>query len=91
MKDKLNDLLREGTERIQAAKSESELDEVKGSLIGKQGAITEIMKEMPKLDAALRPEMGKLVNNVKTLITEQIAAKKEELVLKAGAVPADFD
>ncbi|MBE6705299.1 MAG: phenylalanine--tRNA ligase subunit alpha, partial [Ruminococcaceae bacterium] len=91
MKDKLNALLREGTEKIQAAKSESELDEVKGALIGKQGALTEIMKEMPKLDAALRPEMGKLVNNVKTLITEQIASKKEELVLKAGAVPEDFD
>ena len=91
MKDKLNDLLREGTEKIQAAKTESELDEVKGALIGKQGALTEIMKEMPKLDAALRPEMGKLVNNVKTLITEQIASKKEELVLKAGAVPEGFD
>ena len=44
MKDKLNDLLREGTEKIQAAKTESELDEVKGALIGKQGALTEIMK-----------------------------------------------
>ena len=32
-----------------------------------------------------------IVNNVKTLLTEQISAKKEELVLKAGAVPQDFD
>ncbi len=91
MKDKLNDLLREGAEKIQAASTESELEAVKGALIGKQGALTEIMKEMPKLDPALRPEIGKLVNNVKTLLTEQIAAKKEELVLKAGAVPEDFD
>ena len=67
MKEKLDLLLREGAAKIEAAKTESELQEIKGSLLGKQGAVTELLKEIPKLDVALRPEMGKAVNNVKNV------------------------
>ena len=80
MKEKLETLLKEGTARIEATQSEAELQEVKGALLGKQGSITELLKEIPKLDVALRPEMGKAVNNVKSLLTEQINPK---------AAPAD--
>lgn len=38
MKEKLTQLLQEGQEKIQTARSESELQEVKGLLLGKQGA-----------------------------------------------------
>ena len=44
MKDKLDALLKEGAEKIQAAASEAELQEVKGALLGKQGSITELLK-----------------------------------------------
>ena len=91
MKEKLETLLKEGTARIEATQSEAELQEVKGALLGKQGSITELLKEIPKLDVALRPEMGKAVNNVKALLTEQIENRREELKLKASAIPADFD
>ena len=72
MKEKLDLLLREGAAKIEAAKTESELQEIKGALLGKQGAVTELLKELPKLDVSLRPEMGKAVNNVKNLLTEQV-------------------
>ena len=91
MKEKLEALLREGTARIEATQSEAELQEVKGALLGKQGSITELLKEIPKLDVALRPEMGKAVNNVKSLLTEQIEGRREALKLKASAIPEDFD
>ena len=91
MKEKLETLLKEGTARIEVTQSEAELQEVKGALLGKQGSITELLKEIPKLDVALRPEMGKAVNNVKALLTEQIENRREELKLKASAIPADFD
>ena len=91
MKEKLETLLKEGTARIEATQSEAELQEVKGALLGKQGSITELLKEIPRLDVALRPEMGKAVNNVKALLTEQIENRREELKLKASAIPADFD
>ena len=91
MKDKLEALLREGTAKIQAAQTENELQEVKGALLGKQGSVTELLKELPKLDVSLRPEMGKAVNNAKNLLTEQIESRREELKLKASAISADFD
>ena len=91
MKEKLEALLREGAEKIQNAKTEGELQEIKGALLGKQGSVTELLKEIPKLDVALRPEMGKAVNNVKALLTEQIEGRREEIKLKASEISSDFD
>ena len=76
MKEKLEALLREGAQKIDSAKSESELQEIKGALLGKQGAVTEMLKEIPKLDVALRPEMGKAVNNVKNIRNAKKAIEK---------------
>ena len=91
MKDKLEALLREGAAKIQGAQTEAELQEVKGALLGKQGSITELLKEIPKLDVALRPEMGKAVNNVKNLLAEQIEGRREEIKLTASEISPDFD
>jgi len=71
MKEKLEALLKEGSAKIQAAQTENELQEVKGALLGKQGSITELLKELPKLDVSLRPEMGKAVNNVKNCLPKK--------------------
>ncbi len=91
MKEKLEALLREGTAKIEAAQSEAELQEVKVLLLGKQGSVTELLKEIPKLDVALRPEMGKAVNNVKNLLSEEIEGRREALKLKASEISPDFD
>ena len=91
MKEKLEQLLLEGAKRIDEAKNEIELQEVKGALLGKTGKITELLKEIPKLDVSLRPEMGKAVNNAKNLLTEHIEGKREELKLKASEISPDFD
>ena len=61
MREKLEALLKEGAEKIAASQSENELQEIKVQLLGKKGAVTELLKEIPKLDVSLRPEMGKAV------------------------------
>lgn len=91
MKERLESLLREGAKKIEEAKTESELQEIKSALLGKQGAITEILKEIPNIAASLRPEIGKAVNNVKNLLTEHIEGKREELKLKSSEISHDFD
>ena len=91
MKERLDALLRDGAKRIDEAKTEIELQEVKGALLGKQGAVTELLKEIPKLDVSLRPEMGKAVNQVKNLLAEHIEGKREEIKLKASEISPDFD
>ena len=91
MKEKLNHLLEEGRERIAAVKNETELQEIKAVLLGKQGSLTQLLKELPKLDAAIRPEMGKAVNHAKAQLTELIDARRTELKMKASEVSSDFD
>ena len=91
MKEKLEALLQECEARILATNSEIELQDVKASILGKQGSVTELMKELPKLDPALRPEMGKAVNQVKNQLTAVIEAHREELKLKSAAISEDFD
>ena len=91
MKEKLTQLLQEGKDRIDAVRSEAELQEVKALLLGKQGSLTGLLKELPKLDAALRPEMGKAVNQAKAQLTALLDQRREELKLKASEVSPDFD
>ena len=83
MKDKINSILSEVKTKISEAANENELQNVKNAYVGKQGALSMLMKEMPKLDAALRPEMGKVLNQAKNQVTE--------LKLKASEVSPDFD
>jgi phenylalanyl-tRNA synthetase alpha chain len=91
MKDQLEKLLREGQELIAEAMSVTKLQELKSKLLGKQGEITGLMKEIPKVDPELRPEMGKLINEGKNKMQELIEAKREELQLKEAEIPEDFD
>ena len=83
MKDKIESILSEVKTRIAAASSENELQNVKSAYVGKQGSLSLLMKELPKLDVSLRPEMGKLLNQAKNEVTELIDAKRLELKLKA--------
>lgn len=91
MKEKLDALLHDGALRIQKAQSDQELKEVRIALFGKQGAVTELLKEIPKLEISLRPQMGQAVNKVKMLLTEQVEKRREELRLQVSRSFPDFD
>ena len=91
MKEKLEKLLTEGKAKIEAVGSEPELQEVKALLLGKQGTLTGLLKELPKLDVSLRPEMGKAVNQAKAQLTELLDNRRNELKMKASEVDPDFD
>ena len=91
MRDKLDALLREGLAKIEAASSEAELQDVKAFLLGKQSPLTALMKELPKVDVALRPEMGRMVNEVKSKLTAQMDERRNDLKMKASEVAEDFD
>ena len=91
MKDKLDAILLDGEERIAKAQTVSELQDVKASLLGKQGAVTEILKGIPALDASLRAETGRAVNELKNRFTALIDSRREEISIRASEIPQDFD
>ena len=91
MIDKLKKILEDGEQRIAKTMSETELQDVKASLLGKQSVFTEVMKEMPKLDPKMRPEIGKKVNEIKSKFTDLIDKQRLELQLKADKIDESFD
>ena len=91
MKDKLDAILLDGEQRIAAAKTVAELQDVKASLLGKQGSLTNILKEIPSYDASLRPEMGRAANVLKERLTSLMENRNEEIRLKASEISPDFD
>ena len=91
MKERITGIISEVKTKISASSSEGELQNVKSAYIGKQGALSLLMKELPDLAPALRPEMGILLNQAKNQVKELIDAKRLELKLKASEVSPDFD
>ena len=91
MKEKMAELRSSGETRIRDAASVAELQNVKSSLVGKKGALSEFLKEVPKLEASERPEAGRLANELKRRFEELIEARTEELELSSGAIPKNFD
>ncbi|MDR0615323.1 MAG: phenylalanine--tRNA ligase subunit alpha [Synergistaceae bacterium] len=91
MKEKLAELRLDGDKRIASAATVAELQTVKGAILGKKGAITELLKEIPKLDIALRPEMGSAANELKNHLASLIDEREEALRLLTAAIPPDFD
>jgi len=91
MKEKLEAILLEGEDRIKNANIMAQLQEVKAALLGKQGSITDILKEIPRLDASMRAEVGRNANKLKEHFTALIEARREEISLKASEIPPDFD
>ena len=70
MKDKIEQILSEAKEKIMNAVAESELQKVRSEIIGKQGELALLLKELPTVEASLRPEMGKILNLAKNKVTE---------------------
>jgi phenylalanyl-tRNA synthetase alpha chain len=91
MKEKIDALLLDGEKRIAEAQTVEDLKIVKASLLGKQGAITGILKEIPGLDASMRSETGRAANRLKEHFTALIESRNEAILLKASEIPPDFD
>lgn len=91
MKDKLLQICEESKQAIEDAVTEIDLQNVKSTILGKQGSLTGMLKMLPKMDPAQRPEMGRMVNDAKNMISARIEERREEIRLKASEIPEDFD
>ncbi len=89
MKEKLEQLQAEAFEKIQSASELSQLEEVRIRMLGKKGALTEMLRSMGSLSAEQRPLAGKQVNEVKVYIENALADKKNDLEEKALASRLD--
>lgn len=91
MKDKLDAILLSGEEKIQKAKTLDELQSVKVFLLGKQGLLTNILKEISHIEVSQRAEVGRRANEVKKDINDMLESRKKEIQLKESETSPDFD
>ncbi|RXY82402.1 phenylalanine--tRNA ligase subunit alpha, partial [Salmonella sp. 3DZ2-4SM] len=76
LREKLSELRQDALVRINEAKAERSLQDVKVNYLGKKGVITGLMKEMKELPKEERPEFGQLVNEVRKAVEKEIEAKQ---------------
>ncbi|GIL17345.1 MAG: phenylalanine--tRNA ligase alpha subunit [Oligoflexia bacterium] len=92
---KLENLKVEALSKMQAASSSQALYNVKVEFLGKNGLLTEIMKEMASLSKEEKPAFGKSVNEVKQALEQayegfETALKAKEIEEKMNSEEVDL-
>ena len=79
MQAKLQQILEESKQQLQAAVSVQEAEDVRVKVLGKKGALTEILKSMGKLAPEERKELGQAANQVRAEIEELLKETFDKL------------
>jgi phenylalanyl-tRNA synthetase alpha chain len=88
----LRTLEKEARNKIVEAQTINALEEIRVFYLGKTGQMTEILKQLGKLENDIRPKVGKITNEIKVGITSLLDNKKEEFENKSvSSVPPDWD
>jgi len=79
MQQTIDSLRNQFLDEISQATTSQFLDDLKVQYLGRKGPIQELMKSLKDVSSEERPEYGKLINDLKVLITEHIESKREDL------------
>ena len=79
MKEMLEKIKQEAERRIAESGTPEALDEIKVSVLGKKGELTQILKGMKDLSPEERPKVGQLVNEVRAQIEEKMNEKRDAI------------
>ncbi len=75
MKEQLERLRSDTLGELDGIKAPKELEDLRVRLLGKKGTLTGLLRGMGTLPAEERPQMGQLVNRLRTELDEAIAAR----------------
>ncbi len=95
MNEQISELKKEFEEKLKAITNVAGLEEVRVSFLGKNGAITGLLKKMGNITAEERKTFGQAVNELKNYASQQISDKiaelqKLEIQMEIDSMP-DFD
>lgn len=79
MSDTLQNLVSQATEAFESASDAASLENAKAKFLGKQGALTELMKGLAKLDVEQKKTEGARINAAKQSIEAALNARREAL------------
>ena len=81
---KINTIVDEAEQKISVSDDRKALNDLRVTLLGKSGKLTELMKSMRDIPAADRPAFGKMVNDARVRIEKFLGEKLEALHKKIG-------
>ena len=81
--DQLNNFVEQVTLQIKNATDLSELDNLRVSVLGKKGKLTEQLKQLGSLPKELRPKVGQQINVIKVQLNELITSCHANLTKQA--------
>lgn len=76
---KLEELKKTSLSDIQKADNEKKVNDIRVSLLGKKGALTEILRGMKDLSPEERPKVGSFANTIRDELTKEIAKQAEQI------------
>lgn len=79
MKEKLDGIKLAALEMIEKAETTAQLNDVRVKYLGKSGEISAIMRDMAKVPKDERPQMGKLVNEMRGVVEGALEEKAQHL------------
>src|ERR1043165_9231671 len=91
MNERLSAISNEAMKAIAGATSSADLDRVQAAYLGKKGALTAVLKDLPGLAAEERARVGQEANALKGQLSAAIDERREALVDAASSVPPEFD
>jgi phenylalanyl-tRNA synthetase alpha chain len=89
--ERLEALSKEAEASIQSADDIKTIEEIRVKYLGKSGLVTDILKGLSQVPAEMRPQIGKVSNEVKNRISELIEQRKEALENQGGSLPPGWD
>lgn len=84
MEEKLINIKNTALPMILDARTPAELEELRVQFLGKSGSLTQVMKEIQKADPEDKPRMGKMINEIKTVIEDAISAQNSKFRVKTS-------
>ena len=79
MSKTLEEIRAEALKRIEGSNNLENLEEIRVSVLGKKGELTEILKSMKDYAPEERPKVGQKVNEARKLIEENIEARRNNI------------
>lgn len=79
IKEKLEAILSEAMEKIEASDAPEKLNEARINFLGKKGQLTAVLKSMKDVAPEDRPKVGQMVNDVRTKIESKLENVKTQL------------
>ncbi len=82
MKEQLQAIKKATEEKLSGLQTLQSLEDIRVSVLGKKGELTQVLRQMGSLSAEERPVIGALANEIRTDIENALSSKKDELLKK---------